>query len=60
MDARDKGVYIKIQGKDRKAKGKSREMKVRVTYEGWKKEGKKRFNKCLSLHKKSLHLSVTI
>lgn len=36
------GVYIKIQGKDRKAGGKSREMKVGVTYEGWKKEGEKR------------------
>jgi len=37
------GVYIKIQGKDRKANGKSREMKVGVTYEGWEKEGEKRF-----------------
>ena len=37
------GVQIKLQGKDRKAKGKGMEMKVAISYEGWKKVGKNRF-----------------
>jgi len=38
------GVYLKLQGKDRKRFGKARELKVAVTYEGWRKNGKKRFS----------------
>lgn len=34
------GVYINIQGKDRPAKKKSREMKVSIAYSGWKADGK--------------------
>jgi len=37
------GVYLKLQGKDRKRFGKTRELKVAVTYEGWEKNGKKGF-----------------
>jgi len=34
------GVYISIQGKDRPAKKKKREMKVSIAYSGWKYDGK--------------------
>lgn len=37
------GVYLKLQGKDRKKHGKKKEMKLAVTYEGWKEERKGRF-----------------
>lgn len=37
------GVWINMQGKDRPKKGKKREMKVAVAYEGWKKSGKNRY-----------------
>ena len=37
------GVYLKLQGKDRKRHGKAKELKVAVTYEGWKEKGKNRF-----------------
>lgn len=37
------GVFIKLQGKDRKAKGNKAEMKVAISYEGWKKVGCNRF-----------------
>jgi len=37
------GVVVKLQGKDRKAKGKNVEMKVAISYEGWKKVGHDRF-----------------
>lgn len=36
------GVYISIQGKDRK-KGKKQELKVAISYEGWKKVSKERY-----------------
>lgn len=37
------GVYISLQGQDRKDKGKRRELKVGVIYEGWEKEGENRY-----------------
>ena len=37
------GVCINMQGKDRKESGHKQEMKIAVTYEGWKKVGKDRF-----------------
>ncbi len=37
------GVYINIQGKDRTETGKKQEMKVAVTYEGWKESSKNRY-----------------
>ena len=37
------GVWLYMQGKDRPKKGKKREMKVAVAYEGWKKTGKERY-----------------
>ena len=37
------GVYINLQGKDRKKKGKSSEMKLAIFYEGWEKTGKNRY-----------------
>jgi hypothetical protein len=36
------GVYLSIQGKDRE-KGKKQELKVAITYEGWKKVSKERY-----------------
>lgn len=37
------GVWLNIQGEDKPKKGKKREMKVAVAYEGWKKVGKERY-----------------
>lgn len=37
------GVYINIQGQDRTETGKKQEMKVAVTYEGWKESSKNRY-----------------
>lgn len=37
------GVWINIQGKDRPKSGKKLEMKVAVTYEGWKESSKNRY-----------------
>ncbi len=38
------GVYISLQGKDRKRSGqKKAEMKVGIAYDGWKKTGKNRY-----------------
>jgi len=37
------GVYLKLQGKDRKQHGKSAEMKVAIAYAGCKQTGKKRY-----------------
>lgn len=36
------GVYLSIQGKDRE-KGKKQELKVAISYEGWKKVSKERY-----------------
>lgn len=39
------GVYINLQGRDRKKQGKRRaEMKVSIAYAGWKKTGKERYS----------------
>jgi hypothetical protein len=38
------GVYLTLQGKDRKKLGKSAEMKIAIAYTGAKKTGKKRYN----------------
>jgi hypothetical protein len=38
------GVYLNLQGKDRKKVGNSAEMKVAIAYTGAKKTGKKRYN----------------
>lgn len=38
------GVYVKLQGKDRKKEGQDKaEMKVGIAYDGWKKTGKNRY-----------------
>lgn len=37
------GVYLRLQGKDRKAHGESAEMKVAIAYDGWKNTGKNRY-----------------
>jgi len=37
------GVWISLQGKDRKENGKSKEMKVSIAYNGAEKTGKKRY-----------------
>lgn len=38
------GVYIKLQGKDRKRSGQDKaELKVGIAYDGWKKIGKERY-----------------
>ena len=38
------GVYISLQGKDRKQSGQDRaEMKVAIAYDGWKKTGRERY-----------------
>jgi len=37
------GVYLKLQGKDRKQHGESAEMKVAIAYAGCKQTGKKRY-----------------
>ena len=38
------GVYVKLQGKDRKRAGQDKaEMKVGIAYDGWKKTGKDRY-----------------
>lgn len=38
------GVYIKLQGKDRKSSGQDKaEIKVGIAYDGWKKTGKDRY-----------------
>lgn len=38
------GVYLNLQGKDRKKNGQSKaELKVGIAYEGWKKKGKERY-----------------
>ena len=37
------GGVVNLQGKDRKAKGKNVEMKVAISYEGWKNVGRDRF-----------------
>ena len=38
------GVYINLQGKDRKQNGQNKaEMKVAIAYDGWKKTGKDRY-----------------
>ena len=38
------GVYINLQGKDRKRKGRKKaEIKVGIAYDGWKKTGKDRY-----------------
>jgi hypothetical protein len=37
------GVWLSLQGKDRKKYGQSREMKLGIAYDGAKKEGKKRY-----------------
>jgi len=36
------GVYLKLQGNDRKGHPRGKELKVGVVYEGWRKEGKNR------------------
>ena len=38
------GVYLTLQGKDRKKLGKSAEMKIAIAYTGAKKSGKERYN----------------
>ena len=38
------GVYVSLQGKDRKKKRTKAEIKVGITYEGWKETGKNRRN----------------
>jgi len=38
------GIYLNLQGKDRKKHGKSAEMKLAIAYTGAKKTGKKRYN----------------
>lgn len=38
------GVYLKLQGKDRKKYGESKEMKVAIAYDGWQKTEKNRYN----------------
>lgn len=38
------GVYLKMQGKDRKKYGESKEMKVSIAYDGWQKTEKNRYN----------------
>lgn len=38
------GVWLNLQGKDRKKIGKSTEMKIAIAYTGAKKTGKKRYN----------------
>jgi dsDNA-binding SOS-regulon protein len=37
------GIWLKLQGKDRKAHGKGKEMKVAIAYDGAKKTGEKRY-----------------
>lgn len=38
------GVYIKLQGKDRKKSGQDKaEMKIGIAYDGWKRNGKDRY-----------------
>ena len=37
------GIWLKLQGKDRKAHGDSKEMKVAIAYDGAEKKGKKRY-----------------
>lgn len=37
------GVWINMQGKDRPQKGRKREMKMAVAYDGWKLSGKERY-----------------
>ena len=38
------GVYVKLQGKDRKRSGQDKaELKVGIAYDGWKKVGKERY-----------------
>ncbi len=38
------GIYISLQGKDRKKEGQNKaEMKVAIAYDGWKKTGKDRY-----------------
>lgn len=38
------GVYVKLQGKDRKQNGQNKaEIKVAIAYDGWKKTGKDRY-----------------
>lgn len=38
------GVYVKLQGKDRKKSGQDKaEIKVGIAYDGWKKAGKDRY-----------------
>jgi hypothetical protein len=37
------GVYLKLQGADRKLHGESAEMKVAIAYAGWKNTGKNRY-----------------
>lgn len=37
------GIWLKLQGKDRKRYGASREMKLAIAYDGAKKTGKKRY-----------------
>lgn len=38
------GIYLKLQGKDRKQYGNSKEMKVAIAYDGWQKTEKNRYN----------------
>ncbi len=38
------GVWINMQGKDRPPKGRKREMKMAVAYDGWKKEGLNKYS----------------
>ena len=43
------GVYVNLQGKDRKNNNQEKaEIKVAIAYDGWKKEGQDRY----SLHEK--------
>jgi len=37
------GVWINMQGKDRPKRGRKREMKMAVAYDGWVREGKERY-----------------
>ena len=37
------GIWLYLQGKSRKVHGKSREMKLCIAYDGWKRTGKKRY-----------------
>lgn len=38
------GIYLNLQGKDRKKSGQAKaELKVGIAYEGWKKKGKERY-----------------